>query len=373
MKTIFNAILKFLAFILAGALIFILPLSLLANNTGNVLFDQEEVNQLTSSVLIDSDIIPAAMEIISNRQADEISKKIEDTERGDRELDLFTLVYSMEERNWKNFREALLPEQVISSWIDVTINGFYNWLNTEDQAPYIRWDMIPLKDNMSGPAGEEAVIAFYDSLPDCTDIQMEDMQTEPGEPLPRAKMVKELCKLSTFPHSEQIEVYNDVMRMVVNATPPEYNATKTLLRQGGAEDGIFTLKWNLRQMRWNMDTALLVPLFVLFLILIFAVRSLEALGQWWGIPLVGGSLIALITALLYKPLWTGILTDRMPEAIPQTSLLYHELIDGSSRVIAPVFNPLRWQSFVILLIGVGFLALGFILRMRESGQKDTQT
>lgn len=372
MKTIFNAILKFLAFLLAGALIFILPISMLANNMGNIVFDQEEVNRLTTGVLIDSDIIPAALEIITNRQADEISNKIEQTERGERELDLFTLVYSMEEKNWKNFREALLSDQVISGWIDGTINGFYNWLNTEDQAPYIRWDMKPLKDNMSGPAGKEAVIAFYDSLPDCTDIQMEDMQTQPGEPLPKAKMVKELCKLSTFPHGEQIEVYNEIMGMVVDATPPEYNATKTLLKDGGAGDGIFTLKWNLRRLRWNMDTALLVPLFFLFFILIFGVRSLEALGQWWGIPLVGGSLIALITALLYKPLWTGILTDRMPEAIPQTSLLYHELIDGSSRVIAPVFNPLRWQSFLILLIGVGFLAMGFILRMRGSGQKDNQ-
>ena len=77
-------------------------------------------------------------------------------------------------------------------------------------------------------------------------------------------------------------------------------------------------------------------------------------------------MIALITALLHRPLWTGILTDRMPDVIPPTSLLYHELIDASLRVISPVFNPLTWQSFLILLIGVGFLAMGFILRMRGS-------
>ena len=205
----------------------------------------------------------------------------------------------MEEDNWKNFREALLPDQVIGNWITGTVNGFYNWLNSEDQVPFIYWNMKPLNENMDGPDGEEAVVAFYDSLPDCTDIQMEEMQTPPGEPLPRAKMVKELCKLSTFPHGEQIQVYNDVMRMVVDATPPEYDATKALLKNSGAIDGVYTLKWNLRRLRWNMDTALLLPLVLLFFILIFGVRSLEALGQWWGIPLVGGSLITLITALLY--------------------------------------------------------------------------
>ncbi len=221
---------------------------------------------------------------------------------------------------------------------------------------------------MKGPEGKAAVEAYYESLPDCTDLQMEEMQTPPGSPLPRAKMVKELCKLSNYPHSEQIQVYNDVMGMVVDATPPEYDATQALLKSGDQIGGAYTAKWNLRNIRWNLDTALLLPLGLLFLILIFGVRSMEGLGQWWGIPLAGGSLIALITALLYRPLWTGIMTDRMPEAIPPTSLLYHELIDGSSRIISPIFNPLRWQSFVILLIGAGLMAMGFILRMRDEAR-----
>ena len=371
MKTVLNAIMKFLAFLLAGVLLFSLPLSLIAYNFGEVIFDQEEINYLTTSVFLDSDIIPAALEIITNRRADEISNKIEETERGDRELDLFTLVYSMEESNWKSFKEALLSDLVLGTWIESTVNGIFGWLDAEDSAPFIRWDMMPLIDNMRGPAGEEAVVAFYDSLPDCTDLQMEEMQTQPGDPIPKAKMVKELCKLSTFPHADQIEVYQDVMLMVADATPPEYDATKALVRERGAIDGTYTLKWNLRKLRLNMDSALIIPIMLLFFILIFGVRSMDGLGQWWGIPLVGGSLIALITALLYKPLWTGILTDRMPEEIPPTSLLCHELIEGSSRFIAPVFNPLRWQSFLLLLIGVGLLAMGFILRMRGSGENSS--
>ena len=371
MKTVLNAIMKFLAFILAGVLLFSLPLSLIAYNMGEVIFDQEEINYLSTSVFLDSDIIPATLEIITNRRADEISRKIEETDKDDKELDLFTLVYSMEETNWKNFKEALLSDLVVGTWIETTVNGLFGWLDADDPFPFIRWDMMPLIDNMRGPAGEEAVVAFYDSLPDCTDLQMEEMQTQPGDPLPKAKMVKELCKLSTFPHADQIAVYQDVMLMVADATPAEYDATKALLRDRGAMGGTYTLKWNLRKLRLNMDAALIVPIILLFFVLIFGVRSMEGLGQWWGIPLVGGSLITLITALLYKPLWTGILTDRMPEEIPQTSLLYHELIEGSSRIIAPVFNPLRWQSFLLLLIGVGLLAMGFILRMRSAGQNSS--
>ena len=182
-------------------------------------------------------------------------------------------------------------------------------------------------------------------------------------------MVKELCKLSTFPHTEQIEVYKDILGMVVEAMPPEYNATQALLKQQEQIGGVYTLKWNIRNIRWQLDTVLLLPLGLLLLILFLGVRSMEGLGQWFGIPLIGGGLISLITAILYRPLWRGWLAERIPEGIPQTSLLYHELIDASVRVLGPIFNPLTWQSFIILLIGVGFLAMGFILRMRRVGVK----
>jgi hypothetical protein len=369
MKTILNAIMKFIAFILAGTLIFVLPLALLANNLGEVIFSQEQMTSITNAVILDSEIIPAALEIVTNRQAEEISARIEDTDQPPgQELNLFNLIYSMEEDNWKNLKEALLTDEVIGGWVSDTISGLYQWLDSEEQLPKISWNLRPLIDRMRGPEGEAAVVAFYDSLPDCTDIQMEDMQTPPGAPLPRAKMVKELCKLSTFPHSEQIRVYNEVLAMVAETTPPQYNTTEAILKQSEIT-GAYTTKWNLRTFRWNLDTILLVPIGMLFLILIFGVRSMEGLGQWWGIPLVGGSLITLITALLYRPLWTGILTDRMPPAIPPTSLLYHEIIDGSVRLISPIFNPLRWQSFLILLIGVGLMAMGFILRMGRAGSE----
>lgn len=371
MKTIFNAILKFLAFIMAGALILVLPIAMVANNVGNVFFNQEQMNEIVTGVVLDSELIPAALEIRTNQQAEDISQKIEGTDNpGGRELNLYNLIYSMEEQNWKNFKDALLADELTSSWIQSIIDGFYNWLDSDEPIPFISLNMQPILERMNGPEGEAAVIAFYDSLPDCTDLQMEEMQTNPGDPLPRGMMVRELCKLSTFPHAEQIEVYKEVMGMVIDATPPEYNATQALLRQRNEIGGIFTLKWTIRTWRWNLDTVMLLPVTLLLLILFFGVRSMEGLGQWFGIPLIGGGLIALITALISRTLWRGWLAERMPDAIPQTSLLYHELIDASTRIIGPIFNPLTWQAFIVLLIGAGLLTMGFILRMRRASGKE---
>jgi hypothetical protein len=372
MKTLFTAILKFLAFVLAGVLIIALPVALVANNVGNVLFDQEQMKEIVTGVVLDSDLVPAALEIQTNRKATEISAKIERPNQPEgQKLNLYTLISSMEEENWEKFQDALLEDEVIGSWIQTIIDGFFNWLDTDEPIPFISLNMQPIIDRMKGPEGEAAVVAFYDSLPDCSDRTMESMQTNPGDPLPRSKMVTELCKLSTFPHADQIEVYKDVLAMVVDATPLEYNATQAVLKQREQIGGVFTLKWTIRTWRWYLDTVLLIPLLLLLLILFLGVRSMEGLGQWFGIPLIGGGLISLISAALSKTLWRGWLAEKLPEeVIPPTSLLYHELIDGTSRFIGPIFNPLIFQSFVILLIGAGLLTMGFILRMRKAtGEK----
>lgn len=373
MKTILNAIFKFIAFILAGILVLALPIALLLNNLGEVIFDEEEISGIVTDVIVNSDFVPAALEFVTNQQADEISTKIEETERPEgRGLNLNNLIFTMKDDDWIKFKDALLSNEVIAGWISGSVHSLFEWLNSEDPVPLLVWDMEPMIQQMSGIAGQDAVVAYYESLPDCTDLQMEEMKTQQGEPLPRAKMVEELCKLSTFPHGQQIQVYNDVMKMVIDATPREFNVTQALLKDRENIRDTYTLKWRIRTYRYNMDLVLLVPLGLLFLVLIFGVRSMEGLGQWWGIPLIGGSLIALLSSLLSGTLWRGFLTGNMPENISQTSLLYHQIIEGTSRVVGPVFNPLIWQAFVILLIGAGLFTMSFILRVRRAGEKPSR-
>ncbi len=373
MKTILNAIFKFFAFILAGILILALPISLLANNLGNVIFNEEEFKGISNQMIVNSEVVPAALEFVTNQQAGEISSKLGETERPEgRGLNLYNLIFAMKDDDWIKFKEALLSDDVITDWVEGTVHSLFAWLDSEDAVPLIVWNMEPLIQKMAGPPGDEAVEAFYNSLQDCSDLQMDEMRTQAGEPLPRAKMVEELCKLSTFPHTEQIQVYNDVMQMVVDATPKEFNATQALLNGRDQIRGAYTLKWQLRSWRYRMDTSLLYPLSLLFLILIFGVRSMEALGQWWGIPLIGGSLIALLSSLLSGTLWRGFLTGNLPENIPKTSLLYYQIIESTSRVISPVFNPRIWQSFVLLLIGAGLFTMSFILRVRRAGDNSSK-
>jgi hypothetical protein len=150
MKTIINAIFKFIAFILAGILVIALPISLLVNNLGEVLFNEEQISGIATEVIINSDIVPAALEFATNQQAEEISTKIEGTERPEgRGLNLFNLIFSMQDKDWIKFREALLAEDVITGWIEGTVQGLFAWLDSDDPVPHIVWNMDPLIQNMS--------------------------------------------------------------------------------------------------------------------------------------------------------------------------------------------------------------------------------
>ena len=370
MRAIANAVSKLIAFLLAGILVLALPVSLVVFNLGEFLFQPERMQRTAEAVFVESELVPASLEVITNLRAEEISQKIEETgeEQG---LNLFNLIYSMEVDNWRQFRKAVLPDTYIASWINSTVEGFYSWLDSDQRVPDLGWNMVPVIELMQGPRGKDAVISFYESLPDCTDLQMEEMRTEPGDPLPRVKMVEELCKLSTYPHQEQIDVYMEVLQMVIDRTPQEYNPTRAVLE---IEEGVrrpYTLKWQLRRMRLWSDLSLLAPLGLLFLILVFGVRSVSGLGQWWGIPLIGGSLISFVSALLFRPLWTGVLAERMPAAVPQTSVLYHQVIENSARLMAQVFNPLRLQSFLVLLVGLGLTVMGFVFKVGENNQSQS--
>jgi len=365
MKTIFRAVFKLLALITAGVLVVALPLSLTLFNLGEVLFSEPAVERITSSVVVDSDLVPGALDFITNQRAEEISQEIE-TQGENNQLNLFYLIEGMEIEDWRNMREELLTDEILKQWISSSVNGFFYWLNSPQTKPEMQWNMRPLIERMKGPPGRRVVNTYYNSLPDCTDLQMEEMKTDPGDPLPKVAMVENLCKLSTFPHQEQIKVYQEILSMAVDRMPGEYDLTQRLVEEDGALNKPFAVKKNLRSYRQGLALLLLAPLALLLLIIVFGVRSLEELGLWWGIPLVGGSLIAFVTSLLVRPLWTGILSERMPETIPATSVLYHELIAGSARLIGEVFNPLRWQSFLILLLGLGLLVMGFVIRMGKS-------
>lgn len=369
MKRFINAVLKFLALICAGLLVVVLPLALTLYNGGEVMFSRQVLENITTTVMVDSEFTPGALEFITNQRAEEISRGMEEEQKGE-DLNLFFLIEGMDIEDWRNIHQELLTDEILGGWIRTTYAGLFDWLDTEEQLPEIQWDMQPLIERMQGPAGERVVNTFYNSLPDCTDLEMEEMQTGEGDPLPKAQMVQYLCKLSTFPHQEQITVYREVFQLAIERVPPAYDFTQGVIigQSGGLKP--LAAKRQLRAYRRNTDLALLLPLGLLFSILVLGVRSLTGLGQWWGIPLTGGCLIAFLTSLLFRPLWTGLLSENMPEVVPATSVLYHELISGSALLVSRVFSPLRWQSFLLLLVGLGLVAMGFLVQL--GGEKEEE-
>jgi len=150
--------------------------------------------------------------------------------------------------------------------------------------------------------------------------------------------------------------------------PNAFDLTETL---AGLEDtagvGPAVIKTQLRLIRMVMNLAPLIPILLLFLILIFAVRGLKSLGLWWGIPLTVGAIWALAMALVYRPLITQLLASGPLSETPE--VIQSEAILAILILAAEIFKPLLWQSLVVLIVSLILLLVGGLTKSRRKQEE----
>ena len=110
----------------------------------------------------------------------------------------------------------------------------------------------------------------------------------------------------------------------------------------------------LRVARILLRLSPLIPLGLLFLITVFAVRSLKGWFYWWGFPLFISGALGLMLSAAVHPIfqWSfkTYLVPRFPPGLPvSVTDVSHNLM---STVLTGVAVPIVIQSLVLLLIGI---------------------
>ena len=357
-----------IAIIFALLLVLAIPLSIVSYDVGRVVFNPPLVKQVITDLLTESDLIPVALEWYSVSRAEERYEEGEAQAWQD-EPDMVQLMSKLDTEDWKEIRELILPNYILTDWIHMIVDDAYTWIDNEEPVPQITLSLIPVIDRLDEDHeyGQNAILIAYRGLDPCNDEQIADYKARQAvadgdEVLYNLCQFPGTCQDDAYSYGcDQLNDYVESLGNVVSSVPDKIELTKELTQAKDTElDGLLVIKNQLRLIRLLVDLTPLIPLALLLLVLLFAVRSLKGLGMWWGIPITLGSLITFIIALLYRPLLAAFLMSGSMSEIP--ALIRAASLEGMTRLMAVIFQPMPGQSIVALLLGIVLIIVMIIAK-----------
>lgn len=345
METFFNGVFKFIAALCAILFVPTVVVALAFFNTEERLFEAR--SYLTALERQDFyERLPAlAAETLSNPSQ-------QDGDLGA----IRSLLAIIPAENWEAAMRAFLPADVSRPMTEQAVNSVFDYLNGDSESAQL--SLSEFKAHISGPAGTQAVMEMLRAQPPCTLEQMAEMTV--GMLTGNPKLL--FCN----PSEEVLGLMQPFIQTGLQAAAAGIPDTVTFLRADteNLQDPLRVL----RTLRGVLRFSPLLPLGLLFLITLFAVRDVKDWLLWWGIPILLGGLLGLATAGS-----VGLLTDwafvkyAVPHIPPTLPLSVRELVRGLiDSVLAGVSKPIAIQSAILALGGTLLLAATRLKKVRAA-------
>lgn len=406
------------AWLLALLLIVVLPIAVLAFNTGWVAFNADRMTQAVTQVLLQSRLAPSVLQWYSERRAEE---RIEEglAVPTQNEPDVVQMLTYLDTDKWQEIIDLVFKPEFVSPWARSALTGTYAWLGSADEYPQVTLDMRSFKEYASGESGEEAILVALHSLPKCRQDQIDDLLHRAGlasitkklfdvcklpDPWTEAanqtflscaspEAVSALYELCTYPSpweegkareftecariaetgealynlcqfpeqwkEDQTNDYRDSLQDVLAEIGNDLPVTRRMI-----ESKIVvlqntqpqTVKSTLRNLRTATQWSLLVPALLLVAIFLVAGRTLRGSGVPMGIALVIGSALVIILTFTYRTLITGTLVNIPLGALPQSIVAAGA--DALATLADSIFQPILIEAIALMILGVLLIVVG---------------
>ena len=356
---------KTLAFVLVLVFLLALPLSLLAFDVWRVVFNPPLIKKIIAEEVIQSDLIPVALEWFSHQRA---QQRVDSGEAlaGVNEPDIILLMSFLDREDWRAIKQEVLPDEILIKWTAVAVEGVYAWIDSDERVPQITWDLTPFIQRVNSEHGTNAILIAYDKLPPCTQTEIDDF-THRQALAPGTEVLYNLCEFPAPWHDDQIGDYKNALANVVKSLPPEFALTDELARvadRGGA--GPEALKRQLRLIRTLGMLAWVLPLLLVLLIAGLAVRSLTSLAQWLGVPLMVGGFEVLLPALAARRLINNVLSTGVLSETPEA--IRAEVLRVIGRVADEIFGPMLIEAIILIGVSVGLIVWYWVKESRPQSK-----
>ena len=334
------------------------PISLFAFNLYQAVFDRPLIKNLLADEAVNHDLLPVWLEWFSERRAQERVETGEALVNID-EPDIALLLSFMDKQDWKDVRTEVFTPEIITEWVGVTVDGAYDWLDSDDLVPQIAWDMTTFKNRVNTDHGEKAIAIAFDNLPPCAQSEIDDFLTRAAA-AGGTEVLYNLCKFPDPWREDQLSDYLNALRKVAANIPAKFELTDELAANLPDTPGVGPtyIKQELRLIRFLGAWVWALPLIVLALLLLFGrVTSLQRLAGWWGLPLGVTALATLVPYFTYRSLLTGVLTQGPLSEVPD--VVREESVRAILRLAGHVFDPLLWQAILVAGLGLLIVILGW--------------
>jgi len=270
--------------------------------------------------------------------------------------------------NWRQIKSIVLPNRFLETWVSVTLDGLYAWIDTRDPLPNIVLDLKPWKDYNRSPYGEQAIQIVYDSLPPCQQADIDDFLKRLLAASPGQEVLYNLYTPCMFPdpwRPDQNQDYLNERDKIIDTAPNFFALTQELARvEKESGVGAENIKQQIRLFRTLAQFSIIVPFIVLLLLVLLAWRSRFDFARWLGVPILAGGILSLLPTLVYQPVINAaLITGPMSEVPPQVQT---EFTRAFGVLLAEIFNPMLLQSAMILLIGLNITALGLFVKPKPA-------
>jgi len=274
--------------------------------------------------------------------------------------------------DWEYLIATLLEPEWLQTTVESVLDQVFDNLNSDAPPEPISISLVELKTKFEGPVGYQAVLALLEKQPPCSAeqlLQLGAAQLFGGE-------VDEFlfCK----PPEILMDVVDPLLRVAIqsaaSAIPDEMEFEHPFSDISGSTDimefgddpiqSFFIARSFLR-------FGFLIPLAFLFLMTVFAVRSVRDWLLWWGVPLLLTGLIGLSLSALSIPILGWVFPRLIDFAVP-VSVKPEILaigVDLANALFRQVTQKIMVQAGIIAAIGLAFVISAFFVKpsLKEIG------
>lgn len=322
--------LQILAYLFAGLAILSLPIAVFANQTVRAISSPEVLSEILSQVLFSTG---SARDTLINGLLS--SDRIETVQP--------LLFETLNQDELNEIIGILIPDGWIENQLNAAVEELLSWIESDRGQPDFVLDLSPIKQGLQGGGANRMIEIIFDAAPTCTPSQLNELQAalrghdlpQSGICVPEGDLALELRGLV------ESEVLLQIRELPSQLTlPNEFGDNQDLLE---LKNVIVFLLELLRRIR-------LIPILFFGLLMTIAIRSINELGRWWGIPLILGSILGLSVVLLMAAFGPVIFERTLASSEAPIAVL-EVLQSGVWSVVLHILKAAAFQNIVAIIFG----------------------